>query len=252
MKAFKFFFSFIGNKIEKPLPRDIEIFWFVKKTFGTSPEKIELYKTALRHRSVTKRLGQIDLVSNERLEFLGDAVLDIVVAHYLYYLFPEKDEGFLTKMKSKIVGRANLNSLSVKLKIDAVIEANLGKSDASESINGDAFEALLGAIYLDKGYLVCQKTIHKIIKENIDISSLESTETDFKSKLIEWGQKEKKKIVFQCELVSSRNFEPMYVANVFIEGEIKGTAEGPSKKKAEQGAAEEGLIKITGELGYLH
>lgn len=225
-------------------PRDKEVFSFVKKTFGFSPDKIDLYKTALRHRSAAKRSEQEDAESYERLEFLGDAVLDIVVAHLLYKEFPNRDEGFLTKMKSKIVGRANLNVLAVKLTIDKFVESNLGRSDASESVNGDAFEALIGAIYLDKGYTFCQKIIHKIIEQNMDVYLLETKDTDYKSKLIEWGQKEKKKVYFKSEEVSNRHFEIYYEAKVFIDGEQNGAGEGGSKKKAEQAAAEEACGKL--------
>lgn len=208
------------------------------------PGDIDLYKAALRHRSATKRTGQKDKESYERIEFLGDAVLDIVIAHLLYREFPEKDEGFLTKMKSKIVGRANLNALAVKLHIDKLIESNLGKSDASESVNGDAFEALLGAIYLDKGYAFCQNKIHRIIEKNIDVYLLESKDTDYKSKLIEWSQKEKKRIYFKTEEVYNRHFEIFYEAKIFMDGELLGTGEGSSKKKAEQGAAEAACAEL--------
>lgn len=236
VKSFPFF--------KKKSARDKEIASFVKKIFGLAPGKTELYKNALRHKSATRRTGQNDQESYERLEFLGDAVLDIVIAHLLYREFPEKDEGFLTKMKSKIVARNNLNALAVKLKVDKHIESNLGKSDFSESVNGDAFEALIGAIYLDKGYSACQNTIHKIIEKNIDVYLLESRETDYKSKLIEWGQKEKKRIHFHAEEVTNRNFDVYYEAKAFINGEHAGSGEGPTKKKAEQSAAEDAFGKI--------
>lgn len=231
MKSFLFF--------KKKSPRDKEVSSFVLKVFGFSPSNIDLYKTALRHRSATKRNGQNDCENYERLEFLGDTVLDTVVAHILFQKFPDRDEGFLTKMKSKIVGRANLNVLAVKLNIDRHIESNLGKSDICESMNGDAFEALFGAIYLDRGYSFCQKIIHKIIVGNMDVASLETKDTDFKSKLIEWCQKERKKIRFEAEEVSTRQFEVMYEARVYIDDVLQGTGEGTSKKKAEQVAAGE-------------
>ncbi len=232
-------------KSKKQFARDKEISSFVKKVFDFSPQNIELYKTALRHRSATKRTGQKEMESYERLEFLGDAVLDSVVAHLLYKEFPAKDEGFLTKMKSKIVARTNLNALAVNLGIDKMIESNLGKSDASESVNGDVFESIFGAIYLDKGYLFTQKVIHKIIEKNIDINELETTDTDYKSKLIEWAQKEKKKIYFQTNEAVNRNFETFYEAKVFLADELFGTGEGASKKKAEQMAAEDACRKIS-------
>lgn len=238
-------FSFFGlNKKRLSTARDKEIFSFVMNTFGFAPHSIPLYKTAFRHRSATKRTGQPDEESYERLEFLGDAILDSVIAHLLYKEFPGKDEGFLTKMKSKIVGRSNLNALAVKLNIVKYVESHLGKSDVSESVNGDVFEALIGAIYLDKGYAFCQKIIHRVIEKNIDVYLLETRDTDYKSKLIEWGQKEKKRIYFQAEEVSNRNFEIFYEAKVFMNGELIGTGEGSSKKKAEQGAAEEACLKI--------
>lgn len=234
--------SLLSNK--KKSSREKEIFSFIRKTFGFSPAYIQLYETALRHRSATRKTGKKELESYERLEFLGDGVLDLVVAHLLYNEFSSKDEGFLTKMKSKIVSRQHLNALALKLGIDKMIESNLGKSDISESVNGDALEALLGAIYLDKGFGFTEKIIHKIIENNIDVYRLETTETDYKSKLIEWAQKEKKKIFFRTEEAANRYFETFYEAKVFIDGENIGTGEGASKKKAEQMAAEEACRKL--------
>jgi ribonuclease III len=233
----------IFSLLKKQSPRDKEVLSFERKIFGFSPASTDLYKTALRHRSATRK-GKEEKESYERLEFLGDAVLDTVVAHLLYNEFPQKGEGFLTKMKSKIVGRSNLNALAVKLGVHKMVESYLGKKDVSESVNGDAFEALLGAVYLDKGYTFTQKAIHKIIERNIDVYLLEATDTDYKSKLIEWGQKQRKKIHFQSESASNRKFETFYEARAFIDGELAGFGEGVSKKRAEQMAAEEACKKV--------
>jgi ribonuclease-3 len=212
---------------------------------GFYPKNIDLYKLAFRHKSAAHEVKHGIKDSNERLEYLGDAILSAVVAHYLFQTFPYKDEGFLTKMRSRLVSRAQLNKLAMKLGIDQLIESNVEGNPRNKSINGDAFEALIGAIYLDRGYLIAQKFIlNRIIKNHIDIDEVESTETDFKSKLIEWIQKEKKEVKFEVLNEIGSGHEKQYLVEIVIDEKPYGTGQHFSKKRAEQIASEETLKKL--------
>lgn len=177
------------------LSHEKHFFEAIKNIFGFYPENIFLYKLAFRHKSQAEELHNGIRVSNERLEFLGDAVLSNVVADYLFRMFPYKDEGFLTEMRSKIVSRAQLNKLSLRLGIDQLIIHTQEKNNVYRSIKGDAFEAIIGAMYLDKGYTFTRKVlINRVIKNNYDLNELMNTDVNFKSKLIEWAQREKNQL----------------------------------------------------------
>ena len=180
-------------------------------------------------------------LSNERLEFLGDAVLGSVVAEVLFKLYPYEDEGFLTELRSKIVSRVNLNQLARKLGFEKLIEydSRVMGSSRQGSLLGDAFEALIGAVYLDKGYDFTRNfLVNHIIKSHIDIHTLEQTETNFKSKLIEWCQRHSKDISF--ELVSNEEGESikLFTVQASVDGEMMGLGKEFSKKNAEKLAAE--------------
>ncbi|MBK7028181.1 MAG: ribonuclease III [Bacteroidales bacterium] len=156
-----------------------------------------MYKLAFRHKSLAKELTNGTRVSNERLEYLGDAILSAVVADYLFKIFPIKGEGFLTEMRSRIVSRASLNKLSQKLGLDKLIQVSTEGNNVYKSMNGDAFEALIGAIYLDKGYQFTRRIIiEKIILQHFDLDELENNDTNYKSRLIEWAQREKHSVEF--------------------------------------------------------
>ena len=206
---------------------------------GFYPLQIELYKQAFRHRSATRDTNK---PSNERLEFLGDAVLSAVVGHFLFLRFPFKDEGFLTKMRSKLVSRAQLNQVARKLGIEQLLEIVGEKGMYNTSISGDAFEALIGAIYLDRGYSFAYRfIIDRVISIHLDIELIENTETDFKSKFIEWAQKEKYTYEFRVKEEVGTGSEKKYCIELFCNGEIKGVGTHFSKKRAEQLAAEEAM-----------
>jgi ribonuclease-3 len=161
----------------------------LKNLLGFVPGNLSLYRLAFRHKSVAQAVKKGVKNSNERLEFLGDAVLGSVVAEVLFKMYPYEDEGFLTELRSKIVSRNNLNALARKLGLDSLIQYDnrMVNSTRQGSLLGDAFEALIGAVYLDKGYDFTKGfLINRIIKAHIDIHTLEQTETNFKSKLIEW------------------------------------------------------------------
>jgi len=213
----------------------------LKNLLGFVPGNLSLYRLAFRHKSVAQNIKKGVKNSNERLEFLGDAVLGSVVAEVLFKLYPYEDEGFLTELRSKIVNRVNLNQLARKLGFEKLIEYDsriMGQSRQG-SLLGDAFEALIGAVYLDKGYEFTRSfLINHIIKSHIDIHTLEQTETNFKSKLIEWCQRHGKDISF--ELIGNNDGESikLFTVQANIDGEIMGLGKEFSKKNAEKLAAE--------------
>lgn len=208
---------------------------------GFVPGNLSLYRLAFRHKSVAQNVKKGVKNSNERLEFLGDAVLGSVVAEVLFKLYPYEDEGFLTELRSKIVNRGNLNQLARKLGFEQLIQYDnrMVNSTRQGSLLGDAFEALIGAIYLDKGYDFTKNfLINHIIKSHIDIHKLEQTETNFKSKLIEWCQRHGKDITF--ELIENQDGESnkLFTVQASVDGEIMGQGKEFNKKNAEKLAAE--------------
>jgi ribonuclease-3 len=214
---------------------------------GYYPRNISLYRKAFTHSSAAPEIKEGVKDSYERLEFLGDAVLSIVIADYLFKKFPFKDEGFLTKMRSKIVSRAQLNKLSVRFGLQQFIEADFGFSRKDHSVNGDVFEALIGAIYLDKGYAFTRHFIQfKVIPDHLDMEEIEQTETDFKSKLIEWAQREKKVFAFVVVDEIMNGNEKQYLVEARIDQQAMGKGQSVSKKKAEQIASEQALKNLAG------
>lgn len=214
----------------------------IKNIFGFYPENIFLYKLAFTHKSQAEELLNGIRISNERLEFLGDTVLSTVVADHLFRMFPYKDEGFLTEMRSRIVSRAQLNKLSLRLGIDQLIIHTQEKNNVYRSIKGDALEAIIGAMYLDKGYNFTRKIlINRVIKNNFDLTELINTDINFKSKLIEWVQKEKKSIEFNVVQEVGTGYHKQYVVEVLVNNETAGTGRDYSIKGAEQNAAMKAL-----------
>ncbi len=214
----------------------------LKNILGFVPGNVRLYQMAFRHKSVAKPIKEGVKNSNERLEFLGDAVLGSVVAELLFKLYPYKDEGFLTEMRSKIVSRANLNQLSRKLGFNELIEFDarmISYPNKQGSLLGDAFEALIGAVYLDKGYKFTREfLLSRIIKPHVDIHTLEITETNFKSRLIEWCQHNGKEVAFiQIDNPEGESAK-MFSVKVVVDGEDCGVGRDFNKKSAEKMAAE--------------
>ncbi|WKK58023.1 ribonuclease III [Sphingobacterium sp. BN32] len=214
----------------------------LKNILGFVPGNVRLYQMAFRHKSVAKPIKEGVKNSNERLEFLGDAVLGSVVAELLFKLYPYKDEGFLTEMRSKIVSRANLNQLSRKLGFNELIEFDarmISYPNKQGSLLGDAFEALIGAVYLDKGYKFTREfLLSRIIKPHVDIHTLEITETNFKSRLIEWCQHSGKEVAFiQIDNPEGESAK-MFSVKVVVDGEDCGVGRDFNKKSAEKMAAE--------------
>jgi len=203
---------------------------------GFYPKNQLLYEQAFRHKSVANEQVDESIESNERLEFLGDAILGAIIAEYVFIKFPYKDEGFLTKLRSKMVSRSFLNQLAVDIGLDTFIETS-PNVNRSNSINGDAFEALIGAIYLDKGYDASKKfVVEKIIKDFIDIKKLIKEESNYKSKLIEWAQSEKLEHQFDTTLIDQTKIK-YFKCELKLNNTLITIGEGSSKKKAEQAAA---------------
>lgn len=224
-----------------------DLYKAVFNLFGFYPDNISLYQLAFRHKSQSQDIHKGIRICNERLEYLGDAILGAVVADYLFKRFPFKEEGFLTEMRSKIVCRSNLNKLSENIGLHKYIVANEESSSKSKSLKGDTFEAFIGALYLDKGYKFTHRIIvNKIINDFIDIEELMITNNNYKSKLIEYAQKEKKIVEFVVVDTIGNSFNKQYIVNVILDGKIIGKGQDFSIKGAEQNAAMDtlSLIKI--------
>jgi len=224
----KFFPNFSKSKSDAQLKKSL------RTLLGFTPGNISLYKQAFLHSSKREN------VNNERLEFLGDAVLGAVIAEHLFKLFPYKDEGFLTQLRSKIVNGNNLQHLALKLGIDKHLKVGLKESEKSKSsVYGDAFEALIGAVYLDKGFNVCRNFILKrIVKMHVDLDALMSTDTDFKSQLQIYCQKNKLNLEYRLLSEEQKGKTKIFAVQVFIDNKPYVIFENYSKRVAEQKAAQ--------------
>lgn len=221
------------------------MYLYIKNIFGFLPGNIFLYKLALRHKSAAKVVANGIKVSNERLEYLGDAVLGTIVADFMFKKFPYKDEGFLTEMRSKVVKRSQLNSLAQKLGIDKLINSTSESRSLCKSINGDAFEAFIGAMYLDKGYEFTKKVvINRIINVHLDIDTLEKQNLNYKSRLIEWSQKERKTVEYKVIEEIGDGYKKQYLVEVEVDGKAMGRAQDHSIKGAEQLASEKAVQQL--------
>ncbi len=213
---------------------------------GFYPHDLSLYQQAVAHKSSSIRLNNGQWVNNERLEFLGDAILDAIIADILFKKFENKKEGFLTNMRSRIVQRDTLNKLGLELGLDKLLISSTRNVAHNTNMYGDALEALIAAIYLDQGYRVAKKFVFDtLIKEHLDIEDVVKNEVDFKSRLIEWGQKIKVDVRF--DLIKSyydENHNPIFHSNVYIADVEIATGIGYSKKESHQKAAEQALKLI--------
>ena len=220
----------------------------IRNIFGFYPGNIFLYQLAFRHKSASKEVVNGLKMSNERLEYLGDAVLGSIVADYLFKKFPYKEEGFLTEMRSKIVSRAQLNKLSKKLGFDKLVESEAFCNNHSKSLFGDAYEAFVGALYLDKGYAFARKIILKrVIEVHFDIEKLENQELNYKSVMIEWSQKEKIPVEFVVTDEIGNGYGKQYVVELHVDGSIYGEGRDYSIKGAEQLASGKAIERLEAE-----
>lgn len=226
--------------------KEKELYVFLHKITGFYPHHIEYYRLALVHRSMPVKDAEGNWVNNERLEFLGDAVLDLVVAAYLYHQYPDKHEGFLTSTRAKIVQRESLNRIGKLFKLESHVKASAHSSSHNSYISGNAVEALVGAIYLDRGYKVARKFIEKKInRDNIQLDDLVNTEKNFKSRLIEWTQKYH--VTIEFELIDTYNDtenNPIFKTAVILGGIFAADATGYSKKESHQGASRKAVDRL--------
>ena len=241
--------SNIIDRIKLPFRKEKELFSSLFQILGFYPHDISIYKQALLHKSVGRRNEKGRPLNNERLEFLGDAILDAVVGHIVYRHFPGKREGFLTNTRSKLVSRNTLGRLAKEMGIIEMVQNDNRNNSHNSYMGGNAFEALVGAIYLDLGYDACMQFMEKkILKEIINIDKVAYKEVNFKSKLIEWGQKNRVQVEFVLlKMEKEDNGSPKFAYQISIEG-IKGEkGEGYSKKEAQQQAAKLTLQRLRKE-----
>ena len=210
----------------------------IQNIAGFTPSNLEVYRLATVHSSIAKENGTGYKESNERLEYLGDAILGAAVADFLFKKFPYKSEGFLTEIRSRIVNREALNLLARKIGVANIVQFDQKNSHLQQVILGNTLEAIVGAIYLDKGYIRTKKfVIDKLINPHYNVDDLVNSDSNFKSKIIEWAQREGKDVRFEIVNVKKGRNHKEFTAQVLVDGEAKGTGYGNSKKKAEQDAA---------------
>ena len=246
-------FSNLIDRIRLLFRKDKESYLCFYRMLGFYPRDIRIYEQALLHKSSSVKSDKGRLLNNERLEFLGDAILDAVVGDIVYQKFEGKREGFLTNTRSKIVSRESLNHVAEQIGLVKLIKFNTRQSAHNSYMGGNAFEALVGAIYLDRGYEYCKYFMeHRIIGQYLNLEKLSRKEVNFKSKLIEWTQKNK--VVIAFELISQTLDEfnsPVFETEILIEGIPACKGKGYSKKESQQIAAHETLNKIKKDSAFL-
>lgn len=224
-------------------------FTALEKILGFKPLNVSIYKKAFTHRSSNKLDDKGNAVNYERLEFLGDAMLSAVIAAHLFNEVPNGDEGYLTKMRSKIVSREHLNELGRDLNLIEFIESKVPTTHFGENIHGNVFEALIGAIYLDQGFSFCEKFIQKrVILPYVDIAKLEGKVISYKSLLIEWCQKEKKSFFYDVFEDNAITGERLFGVKLSIDQKVIAKARATSKKKAEEKASQRAYFALQNKI----
>lgn len=223
-----------------------EFYLFLKSLLGFYPTNLRVYDIAVIHKSASKLDSQGNLINNERLEYLGDAILGAAIADFLYNRFPNQDEGYLTQMRSKLVNRSFLTQLTYQIGLNHYIQSNTTSTIESSHIYGDTLEALIGAIYLDKGYPEAKKFItRKLLNNYVNLVEVQNTNSNYKSQLIEWSQKNKKAVSFDTADESKNDGkQPWFTATIEIDNEPLGKGSGTSKKEAQQNASKVALDRI--------
>jgi len=228
---------------------DGDFFLGIKEILGFKPKDLSVYKKAFLHRSMNKRDESGNPMNYERLEFLGDSMLGTIISKYLYGKVPDGDEGYLTKMRSKVVSREHLNELGKDLKLIKYVESRIPKTHFGENIHGNVFEALVGAIYLDRGYAYCEKFIKKrVIEPYVDIEQLEGRVISYKSLVIEWCQKQKKTFDFDVYEDTGNDSLKHFAVKLSIAGTIVAKARATSKKKAEERASKRAFFALQDKI----
>jgi len=222
--------------------KDKKFYKLIFQLTGLYPSDIQVFKVAFTHKSASRSFDRSRNINNERLEFLGDAILASIVADFLYAYFPFKKEGFLTKIRARIVSREQLNEIALNMGLQYHIVSH-NNINGTKNIYGNALEALIGAVYVDKGYRKTKEFIlKKIIDTNIDLYRLALTDSDYKSQVIEWAQKNKMEIVYEDEEVESTEHNNLYfTSTIKLNENVLGKGNGSSKKEAQQNASKEAL-----------
>jgi ribonuclease III len=230
----------------KYIPDKKEFSSRLKKIIGFHTLNLSIYEVAFIHRSASFTLPDGQRINNERLEFLGDAVLDAILSDYLFDKFPDATEGFMTKIRSRIVNRDVLNQLAVSMGIDKILVSNVSASHSTRNLYGDALEALIGAVFIDKGFRKTKKLfIRKVFGKYLNLEKIISTDTDYKSMVFEWVQKKKSHLTFTYkEEYDFRLKKSVFSTTLIIDNVVAGTGQGASKKEAEQEASREAWEKL--------
>lgn len=230
-------FDFLLRPIRRRFGKDRAFYVAIDDMFGFIPNNIELFKLALVHKSASVELEDGSHINNERLEFLGDAVIESITSDFLFIEFPDRDEGFMTQIRSKIVSRQSLNRIASDIGLDKHVISHAAGNVTQKHIYGDAFEAMIGAIYLDQGYDFANRLlINDIYGRYLSLDEVLTSETDFKSRLIEWCQKNHYAIEFRTT-GGQASSHPSFLSTVLVDGIPVGHGTGDSKKAAEQNAA---------------
>ncbi len=242
--------SIIQNIWNSRSKKNGNFFVAIQKIIGFKPKNIEIYQRAFTHRSMNKKDPQGNDINYERLEFLGDAMLSAIIAAHLFEEAPQGNEGYLTKMRSKIVSRKHLNELGKDLNLIGLVKTSLPKQNFGDNIHGNLFEALVGAIYLDKGYKSCKAFVkRRVIDPYVDIEELEGFVISYKSLLIEWCQKQK--IVFNFESYEDTGVaeQKHFAVKLWLNDNVRAKARATSKKKAEEKAAKRAYFALQNKIG---
>jgi len=244
----------IIDRLKLPFRKEKELFSSLYEVMGFYPHEIGYYKQALMHKSIGRRNEKGKPLNNERLEFLGDALLDAVVGHIVYDHFPGKREGFLTNTRSKLVSRDTLGKLAEEMGLKRLIMSSGQSSSHNSYMAGNAFEALVGAIYLDQGYDAVMRFMEKrILSRLIDIDKVAYQEVNFKSKLLEWSQKNRVRLEFRMQKQGKdkESGSPTFSFQVYMEGVPGESGKGYSKKEAQQLASEATLKRLKREPQFI-
>ena len=241
--------NFIRKIVNPQKKRDKGFYYELKSLLNFSPKKINFYKKAFTHRSLKLKDNKGNPLNYERLEFLGDAMLGSIIASYLYKKVPKGNEGYLTQMRSKIVNREHLNELGKDLDLIKYVKSNFDKENVGDNIYGNIFEALIGAIYLDRGYNYCKKFIYeKVIIPYVDIAKLEGKITSYKGLIIEWCQKQKKQYDFDIYEDSGNENIKHFSVKISIDGSLIAKGRATSKKKAEEQASKRVYFALQNQI----
>jgi ribonuclease-3 len=241
--------NFPSNIFNSHSKQDGDFFLGITNILGFKPKNLKIFKKAFLHRSANKKDKKGNPMNYERLEFLGDAMVGTIISRYLYNEVPEGDEGYLTKMRSKIVSREHLNELGKDLNLIKFVESRIPKTHFGDNIHGNVFEALVGAIYLDRGYKYCEKFIHeRVIVPYVDIEQLEGKVISYKSLVIEWCQKQKKTFDYNVYEDTGNDVLKHFAVKLSIGNIVVAKARATSKKKAEERASKRAYFALQDKM----